>query len=220
MVHYISPVTVYVITRCVIDAGRRWVKAHVMNIYPRLLQNKCQYRRKSNRKKQRRNHIIPGYVYVFPERFPRVCYAYIRISTGRLKFHPILSRRDRWCWTAHISPWKLEYLFPNLENAAAFARLLGRESCRFRFSMKNLVAMINPRIKFGLPEARWTRQCWERASIEGRFQIDIHREIHSALVSPEQFSQKRKVKLAESFISIWWKFFGRWLIRSVFLNII
>jgi len=88
VVHYISPVTVYVITRCVIDAGRRWVKAHVMNIYPRLLQNKCQYRRnsrwKSNRKKQRRNHIIPGYVYVFPERFPRVCYAYTNIN-GQIK---------------------------------------------------------------------------------------------------------------------------------------
>lgn len=133
-------------------------KARVMNIYPRLLQNKCQYRGTRGERATKRNEKSrnPG---------PRFSPEH-SLGVSRLRSYDIDERikissdppatavydDDRCCWTRAFA-WKLGYLFSSPENARAFAR--PRESSpafiHFRFRMKNLAATITARMKFDCP---------------------------------------------------------------------
>jgi len=135
-------------------------KARVMNIYPRLLQNKCWYRETCGERATKRNEESrnPGLRLRF---FSKLLYMYracaCMISTGGLKFHPILPLRLsiwRLLLDSCVFPESTDIYFRRPETSVYLCRLLGLVNLtRFHTfsSLKNLAAMITVRIKFTCP---------------------------------------------------------------------
>jgi len=173
-----------------------------MNIYPRLLRNKCQCRgnvpRKSNKKEQRQIRN-PGHVYVYPLRpeipkGPRDIGGGIKISVRffrrdyRETDTSVLHRASLSGFRGGIpagSWWHLSLPPPSAPEACLcrpLHRKFNRPVQRFRFHMKNF-GMITPRLKLRTPEAGRSRGPPSGDSLS----IDIHRGVSRSLISPGQF---------------------------------
>lgn len=129
-----------------------------MNIY--LRQNKCRYTEETVAKEatRRKREIVQFQTAsVFLFFFARIfldAFVVRAISTGGLKL-PILSRRDCRYDDGCACFLESSYIYFRRLETPCLCRLLDRGiRYRFRFRMKNFVAMIASRVKLARPEAR------------------------------------------------------------------
>lgn len=198
--------------------------ARIMNIYPRLLQNKCQYRGTRGERATKRNEELrnPGATSTF-------C-PWTLLGESRLRLHDIDKRikisSDPPATTVDMTTTVVvgPAHFPESSGYIYFHRpetpvhlcpccsTSGIQSAfiHFRFRMKNLAAMITASEWSSIAQGYVC--AWKGFHIENRSRNDIHRKLFPVLVSKQDSSIELTgvCRSRENFatIHISWKFFN------------